>query len=449
MLARQRIIPRRDARLMISGLKEIEKAWEKGKFKLDPSQEDVHSNVEAWLVKRYGIEVGGKLHTARSRNDQVALDIRLYLRDVGLQFITGLSSLVEVLLRQARKHQGVMGPGYTHHQPAQVTTLGHIWFSFAVAFSRDLQRFQDWYGRFNENPLGSMTGYGTTFPIDRRLTSKLLGFDGPSASSLDPIQNRWEAEADLGFAATAMMNHLSSLAQTLILFSTGEFGLVRLDDAHTTGSSMMPQKRNPDPLEVMKAKASVVQGLLSSLLSIGKALFLGYNRDTQWAKYLVMDLVDECLPAPELMGEIILSLKVDRKAMATRAGRGFIAAPELVEQIVQEWKVPFRQAKGAVERAIRETEKERDEGISLPALNKALRGEGIKVKLNEAFMLKTRQAKVFIPRRVAEGGPSPRSLRENVSRLEQSLRESRRWVYRKVRQKSAAKANLARMERAI
>ena len=138
-------------------------------------------------------------------------------------------------------------PATTHHQPAQVTTLGHIWLSFAEAFMRDMQRFQDWYERFNQNPLGSMTGYGTSFPIDRHLTSRLLGFDGPCENSLDPIQNRWEPEAEMGFAIAAMMNHLSSMAQTLILFSTGEFGLLRLDDAYSTGSSMMPQKRNPDP----------------------------------------------------------------------------------------------------------------------------------------------------------------------------------------------------------
>jgi len=344
-----------------------------------------------------------------------------------------------------------MAPGYTHHQLAQVTTLGHIWLSFAGAFSRDVQRFQDWYNRFNENPLGSMTGYGTTFPIDRRLTSKLLGFDGPCASSLDPIQNRWEAEAELGFALAAMMNHLSSLAQTLILFSTSEFGLVRLDDAYSTGSSMMPQKRNPDPLEVMKAKASVAQGLLSSLLTIGRALFLGYNRDTQWTKYLIMDLVDECLSAPELMGEIILSLKVDRKEMAARTQKGFIAAPELVEQIVQEWKVPFRRAKGAVEKAIGYAEKKGAEALSLPVLTKALQEEGIKikVKISEAFILKAQEAKVFIAKRAAGGGPSTRSLDQNISLLNQSLQESRRWLNRKVKQQSVAKANLIRMERAI
>jgi argininosuccinate lyase len=436
-------------RLLISGLKEIEKDWKRGRFKLDPSQEDVHSNVERWLIKKYGLEVGGKLHTARSRNDQVALDMRLYLRDCNLGFVSGLSSVIQILIRQAQKHREVITPGYTHHQLAQVTTLGHIWLSFAEAFSRDVRRFQDWYQRFNENPLGSMTGYGTSFPIDRHLSSKLLGFDRPCSNSLDPLQNRWEAEGELGFAVSAMMNHLSSMAQTLILFSTGEFGLIKLDDAYSTGSSMMPQKRNPDPLEVIKAKTAVAHGLLASLLSIGKALFLGYNRDTQWTKYLVMDLVDECLAATPLMGEIVSSLKINRKEMEARSQAGFIAAPELVEQMVREWKIPFRQAKGAAERAVRYAEKEGAEGITLPVLRKALQEEGLKIKMTGAFLQKAQEARVFIAKRAAVGGPSPRSLDENISSLKQTFQEFHRWLKQNNTRQSLAKTKLARMERAI
>jgi argininosuccinate lyase len=449
MLAGQGIIPRRDARLLISGLKKIEKVWKSGGFKLDPSQEDVHSNVESWLIRKYGLEVGGKLHTARSRNDQVVLDMRLYLRGCNLAFVSGLYSLIHTLILQAQKHREVIAPGYTHHQLAQVTTLGHIWLSFAAALSRDGRRFQDWYQRFNENPLGSMTGYGTSFPIDRNLTSKLLGFDGPCSNSLDPIQNRWEAEADLGFAIAAMMNHLSSLAQTLILFSTGEFGLFRLDDAYSTGSSMMPQKRNPDTLEVMKGKTSVAHGLLGSLLSIGKALFLGYNRDTQWTKYLIMDLVDECLSAAPLMGEIVSSLKINRKEMEARSQAGFITAPELVEQMVREFKIPFRQAKGAAERAVRYAEKEGAEGITLPVLRRALQEEGLRIKMTGAFLQKAQEARVFIAKRAAAGGPSPRSLDKNISSLKQTLQEFHRWLKQKNTRQSLAKTKLARMERAI
>ncbi len=449
MLVRQRIIPRRDAKLLVNGLREIERNWQKGSFNLDPSLEDVHTNVESRLVKKFGVEVGGKLHTARSRNDQVALDMRLYLRDCNLGFVSGLSSLIQILIRQAQKHRAVITPGYTHHQPAQVTTLGHIWLSFAGAFSRDLQRFQDWYNRFNENPLGSMTGYGTTFPIDRFLTSALLGFDGPCASSLDPIQNRWEAEAELAFAVSAMMNHLSSLAQTLILFSTAEFGFIKLDDACSTGSSMMPQKRNPDPLEVMKAKASVAQGFLASLLSIGKALFLGYNRDTQWTKYLIMDLVDETQSAAPLMGEIVSSVKINREEMAVRSQKGFITSPEVVEQMVQAGKFSFRQAKGAVEKAIRYAEKEGFKTLTLPLLRKALQEEGLQVKLTESFVQQSQKAHDFISRRTAVGGPSPRSIDQNISTLKKTIHKCQLWLKQKTLQQSRAKAKLARMEQAL
>jgi argininosuccinate lyase len=449
MLARQRIIPRRDARLLVAGLREIERRWDKGNFKLDPSLEDVHTNVEGWLIKKFGIEVGGKLHTARSRNDQIALDMRLYLRDCNLGFVSGLSSLIRILIRQAQKHREVITPGYTHHQPAQVTTLGHIWLSFAGAFSRDVQRFQDWHSRFNENPLGSMTGYGTTFPIDRYLTSKLLGFDGLYENSLDPIQNRWEAEAELGFAISAMMNHLSSLAQTLILFNTAEFSFIKLDDAYSTGSSMMPQKRNPDTLEVMKAKASVAQGFLASLLSIGKALFLGYNRDTQWTKYLIMDLVDECLSAAPLLGEIVSSMKINREEIAVRSQKGFITCPEVVEQMVQAGKISFRQAKGAVEKAIRYAEKEGFEKLTLPLLRKASQEEGLEIKLTESFVQQSQKAHDFISKRTVVGGPSPRSMDQNISTLKKTIHKCRIWLKQKTLQQSHAKAKLARMEQAL
>jgi argininosuccinate lyase len=212
---------------------------------------------------------------------------------------------------------------------------------------------------------------------------------------------------------------------------------------------MMPQKRNPDPLEVMKAKTSVAHGLLASLLSIGKALFLGYNRDTQWTKYLVMDLIDECLAAPPLMGEIIVSLKINPKEMAARSQKGFITAPELVEQMVREWKIPFRQAKGAAERAVRYAEKEGAEGITLPGLRKALQEEGLKIKMTGAFLQKAQEARVFIAGRAAAGGPSPRSLDKNISSLEQTLQEFYRWLKQKKTRQSLAQRRLAEMEKEV
>ena len=449
MLAKQKILPRREARSLVKGLREIEKSWLKGNFHLDPSKEDVHSNIEAWLIKKYGIDVGGRLHTARSRNDQVVLDMRLYMRDRALDFIAELTSIVNVLLDQAQKYRDSILPGYTHHQPAQVTTLGHIWLSFAGAFLRDGSRFQDWYGRFNQNPLGSMTGYSTSFTIDRNLTSRLLGFDGPCQNSLDPIQNRWEPEAEMAFAITAMMNHLSSVAQTLILFSTGEFGMIRLDDAYCSGSSMMPQKRNPDPLEVIKAKAAVAQGLLNSLLSIGKANFLGYNRDTQWAKYLIMDLVDESIPAPKLMSEIIASLRVNEKEMATLCQERFISAPDLLERIVQDWGVPFRKAKVAVEKAVRYSEAEGGQQVSISALRRAAKEEGINLKIDAKFVQAAQESRDIVSRRKVIGGTSPQALQRSIVSIFRQSQSIQRWLTEKRKQQSAAKNQLIRAERIL
>jgi argininosuccinate lyase len=449
MLAKQGILPRREARILIKGLREIEESWRKGKFHLDPAKEDVHSNVESYLIAKFGIEAGGRLHTARSRNDQVAVDIRLYLRDCALDFITNLSSLIQTLLSQAGKHRDIVIPGYTHHQPAQVTTLGHIWLSFAGALSRDIQRFQDWYNRFNQNPLGSMTGYGTSFPIDRQLTSKLLGFDGPCQNSLDPIQNRWEPEAELGFAIVAMMNHASSLAQTLILFTTGEFGFFKLDDAYSTGSSMMPQKRNPDTLEVIKAKAAEAQGLLSSLLSIGKSLFLGYNRDTQWTKYLIMDLVDECLAAPQILAEILNSLEVNIEKMTSHCRKSFITAPDLLERIVQEGNMSFRRAKAALEQAVKYSEAEGIEHISTIALRRALKEEGLNERIDEKIIALSQEPQKIVSRRKGIGGTSPQTLEKNILSLNRSLDRCNKWVTKKKSQQGAALWRLAEKVRGL
>jgi len=447
MLAKQEIIPRREARALIKGLKEIEKSWRMGDFRLSPSKEDVHSSVEAWLIKKCGMEVGGRLHTARSRNDQVVLDMRLYLRDCALDFIAELASFVHVLLSRAQKYRDVILPGYTHHQPAQVTTLGHVWLSFAGAFLRDAQRFQDWYVRFNQNPLGSMTGYGTSFTIDRNLTSRFLGFDGPCQNSLDPIQNRWEPEAEIGFDISVTMNHLSTLAQTLIILSTGEFGMLGLDDAYCSGSSMMPQKRNPDPLEVIKAKAAVAQGLLNSMVSIGKANFLGYNRDTQWTKYLIMDLIDECFYSPRIMSEIVSSLQIKENQMAALSRKRFIAAPDLLERIVQEWGAPFRKAKVAVEKAVKYSEAEGVEHLSLSALKRAFKEEGLNLKVDARVIQAAQEPNNIVSRRKAIGGTSPQALQKNILFVSRQLQVSQKWLAQRKKQQAAAKTRLAEMEK--
>jgi argininosuccinate lyase len=290
-----------------------------------------------------------------------------------------------------------------------------------------------------------MTGYSTSFGIDRSLTSRLLGFAGPCQNSLDPVQNRWEPEAEMGFAIATMMSHLSSVAQALILLSTGEFGMFRLDDAYCSGSSMMPQKRNPDPLEVIKAKTAVAQGLLASLLAIGKALFLGYNRDTQWTKYLIMDLIDECFSAPRVISEIIASLRINQKEMAALCRKRFIAAPDLLERIVQEWGVPFRKAKVAMEKAVKYSEAEGY--ISASALNRALKEEGLGLKMDERSILAAQEPGDVVSRRKAIGGSSPQALQKNYFSASGQLEILQRWLREKRNKQSVTKTRLAEMER--
>jgi argininosuccinate lyase len=363
--------------------------------------------------------------------------------------VSSLGSFIGVLVKRAGSDRGIIMPGYTHHQPAQVTSLGHMWLAFAEALVRDGERFREWYHRFNRNPLGSMTGYSTSFGIDRILTSKILGFDGPCENSLDPIQNRWEAEAELGFAVTVMMNHLSSLAETLILLSTEEFGMLVLDDSFCSGSSMMPQKRNPDPLEIIKAKASVAQGIIVSLTSIGRSLFLGYNRDTQWTKYLIMDLMDECLPAVEVMSGIIDSLKIKEERMAILATKGFIGAPDLVEKLVQDGNLPFRKAKIIVERAVRYTEAAGMDQVSSAALGKALEEEESSLKISERFVQETQEPEFIVSQRKTIGGTSRGAMGKNMFALRGKLKSMGKWLGQKRGQEERAKVHLAKLERNI
>lgn len=449
MLAKAGILSKEQARLLVKGLHQIADLWQKGKFLLDPAQEDVHTNIESWLTQRYGAEAGGRLHTARSRNDQIAVDMRLYLRDCALAFSSEVLFLLKVLLGQAKKYRDLEFPGYTHHQPAQVTTLGHIFLAFGESFFRDAQRFQGWFGRFNQNPLGSMTGYGTTLGIDRNLTSRLMGFDAPTRSSLDPIQNRWEAEAEFGFAVAALMNHLSSLAQTLILFSTGEFNLVHLDDAYCTGSSMMPQKRNPDPLEVMKGKTALIHGHLQSLIAMGRSLFLGYNRDTQWTKYLIMDLIDESASAPKIMGEILASIQINAARAAELCQRGFIASPDLVERMVAEVRIPFRQAKKAVEKAVRYSEEEGKDKISMKAFERALKEEKISFPQGEGWFGKIQEPAKLVALRRVLGGPSPAALQESIFFLDQAKDSMAAWLSEKRKKILSAESLLRKKEKAL
>jgi len=432
MLYKQGLINKKDAQIILRGLNEIEDLWKKGNFPLDPSKEDVHTNIESWLIKKYGLESTGKLHTARSRNDQSSLDVRLYLRDQVLAFLEANISIIKMLLAKGKEYKNAIMPGFTHYQHATPTNFGHILMAFAFMVIRDNNRFANYFNLHNFNPLGAITAYGTTFSIDQGLTTKFFGFDALEKNSLDVISNKWEAEADLAFAIVVLMNHLSLIAQTLIVFSTPEFGFVKLDEEYSTGSSIMPQKKNPDPLEVIKAKASLASGMLQGLLGIGKNNFIGYNRDSQWSKYLIMDLVDECITVPSVMSEVIEILSIDRKKMEIWAHKNFIGSTSILEQLVSDYQIPFRKAKIIVEKAIKYSQN--DNIVTYQALLKALEKEEKLIKVKEDELNKWQDPNWIIQQLKSAGGPGLESMETMAKEISQALKSQHNFLNSKVKQ---------------
>ncbi len=449
MLCKQGIISEDDLRVILRGLREVEGRFLRGEFVLDASKEDVHSNVEGFLIERHGVEAVGKLHTARSRNDQITLDMRLYIRQGVFDFVQELDGLVEAFLEKAQENLDTVMPGFTHHQHAMVTTFAHVLLSFAGPMERDIWRFIHWYRLFNKNPLGGVAGYGSTFALDRELTSRLLAFDTCHENSLDPITNRWEPELEFAHAIVMTMNHLSTVAQSCILMSTAEFDMVKLDDAHCSGSSIMPQKRNPGALEVIKAKASIAHGILMGLLSLGKSSFIGYNRDSQWTKYLIMDMVRECKPALAVMREVIELFQVNREVMLRQCRTGFIGATALLEGLVQRFKIPFRKAKILMEKAVKYSEDKGADMVILGGFRKALKEMNLDLEMSEEELLKGQDPVRIVSRKTLKGGPSAEAVKAQIDGMRERLKGSRRWTEEGLRRIKDAKKEIQRIEESL
>jgi argininosuccinate lyase len=340
-------------------------------------------------------------------------------------------------------------PGYTHHQHAVATTFGHLLLSFAEALERDAQRFTYWFDLFNKNPLGAAAGYGTSFNLDRQLTSKLLGFDGPTENVTDPITQRWEPEAELAFDAAVMMDHLSTMAQTLILLSTSEFNMIRLNDRHCSGSSIMPQKRNPCSLEVIKAKTSFTHGMLLSLLSVGKALFMGYNRDTQWTKYWIMDLIEESKPAIPVMTDVIRLLQVNKTQMFKQTQEEFLGATPLMEWLIRHGSLPMRKAKMVMEKAIKHSEKEGKRKVSYQSLIKALAEMKINISIKERDVEEMQRPEKILALTSSIGTPSEKRTKENITSVQKKVQIKKDWLIGKQKGIEKAKALLFKMEKQL
>ena len=350
MLGKQEIIAVEEAEQIVAGLDGILKDIEAGKVEFTVELEDIHMNIEARLIERIGA-VGGKLHTGRSRNDQVAVDIRLYLRDE-IDIVLGyLSALEASLIKQAEENLDIIMPGYTHLQTAQPVLYSHHMLAYREMISRDISRLQDLRARFNVMPLGAGALAGTTFPIDREWVAEQLGFDGVTRNSLDSVSDRDFAIEFCSFSSILMM-HLSRLSEELILWSSADFNFIELSDAFCTGSSIMPQKKNPDVPELVRGKTGRVYGNLMSMLTLMKSLPLAYNKDMQEDKEPLFDTLDTVKGSLKVFADMIAEMAVKGDNMRIAAARGFSTATDVADYCVRKG-LPFRQAHEVVGKTVR------------------------------------------------------------------------------------------------
>jgi argininosuccinate lyase len=408
MLAKVGLISAAEARRIERGLGDIEREIEAGKFHFAISDEDIHLAIERRLIAKIG-DAGRKLHTARSRNDQVALDLRLYLRDELREVIALVAALRTALVRVARRHLDTIMPGYTHLQRAQPVTLAHHLLAYAEMLERDRERMEQALARTDVMPLGAGALAGTTLRIDRRMVARELKFRAIAHNSMDAVADR-DFALDFLAAAAILAVHLSRMSEELILWSTSEFGFAALPDEFSTGSSMMPQKKNPDLAELIRAKSGRVIGDLVAMLTILKGLPLAYNSDLQEDKERVFDALDTIKPSLGLMAKLYPALRFNRAAMRAAAG-GFALATDLAEYLVERG-VPFREAHEIVGALVRETAAAGKslEQIDLTDMQRYSRVFGA----DAAALLR---AESSVARRTLPGGPAPASVRKRLREM--------------------------------
>lgn len=413
MLGDQAIIPAAEAEQIISGLQQVAEGVRSGKLVFNRDAEDVHSEIERFLTDLVG-PVAGKLHTARSRNDQVATDTRLYLRSKILDFNRELKSAQAWLVEAAKSQKETVLPGMTHLQHAQPISLAHHLLAYFWMFQRDRERLADLVKRVNRMPLGSAALAGTTFPIDRQKTAKLLGFDSPTENSLDSVSDR-DYVIEFLTAASLIMMHLSRFSEELIIWSTPEFGFVKLDDSVTTGSSIMPQKKNPDVAELIRGKTGRVYGALMGALTMLKALPLSYNRDLQEDKTFLFEGVDTALSSIRLMHLMLRTAKFSSERMAKSLEGDFSNATEIADYLAAKG-LPFRQAHEVSGRTVKYcTENgKRIETLTLTELKAIDSGfsEDVLPLLSHYAAMKARKS---------EGGTGIEAVSAQIQRAESSL----------------------------
>lgn len=411
MLAKTGVISTEDAAAIGGGLAAIAHEIETGAFPFDVALEDIHMNIEARLTDRIG-DAGRRLHTARSRNDQVATDFRLWVRDAIDGLAAQITDLMRALATRAAAHAADPMPGFTHLQTAQPVTFGHHLLAYVEMLARDRGRLTDARRRLNECPLGAAALAGTSFPIDRTMTAEALGFDRPTANSLDAVSDRDFALEFLSAAAISAM-HLSRLAEEIIIWCSAPFRFIRLSDAFTTGSSIMPQKRNPDAAELVRAKAGRVTGALVGLLTVMKGLPLAYAKDMQEDKEPVFDAAEAWALVLAAMAGMVRDMTPDRERMRSFAGAGFATATDLADWLVRVLRLPFRDAHHVTGRLVAMAEAK---GVDLADLGLA-EMQQVEPRISDAvFSVLTVDAS--IASRTSFGGTAP----ANVSQA------ARRWL---------------------
>jgi argininosuccinate lyase len=415
MLRKQGVISSADEALIQQGLDAVDAEIAAGTFPFREEFEDIHMNVEARLGELIG-PAAGRLHTARSRNDQVALDFRMWVREACDRTVAQLKALQGALVAQAERHAETLMPGFTHLQPAQPVTFGHHLMAYVEMFGRDAGRFADARARMNESPLGSAALAGSPFPIDRDATAKALGFDRPTANSLDSVSDRDFALEALAAAAISAI-HLSRLAEEIVLWMTPQFGFVALSDAFTTGSSIMPQKKNPDAAELVRAKAGKLLAAFTQLAVVMKGLPLAYSKDMQEDKVATFDAFDALELSLAAMAGMVADLTPNADRMAAAAGTGFSTATDLADWLVRELNLPFREAHHVTGAAVKRAEAL---GCDLAALPLAEFAK-LEPRVTEG-VYQVLSPKASVASRKSYGGAAPEQVRAQVARWKEILK---------------------------
>ena len=413
MLGAKGIITQHESQMLIDGLSNILDDLDSGKLAFDLNCEDIHMFVEQVLTERLG-DVGKKLHTARSRNDQVALDTRMYLRDEAGEIVSRIRELIGALLEQAKENRGTIMPGYTHLQRAQPITFAHHLLAYAMMLLRDIDRFTDATRRMNVSPIGSCALAGTTYDTDRRMEARELGFDDICRNSIDGVSDR-DFCVELLSACSILMMHLSRFSEEIILWSSWEFKFVELSDAYTTGSSIMPQKKNPDMAELIRGKTGRVYGDLMALLTTLKGLPLAYNKDMQEDKEGVFDAIDTVKMCLDVMIPMVGTMKALPENMKRAAQKGFINATDLADYLVKKG-MPFRSAYKISGQLVSLCIKEGTVLEELPLETYKTYSDLFDRDLYEDIDLE-----VCVKKRISEGGTSPASTDAQIAFVEEVL----------------------------